>query len=424
MPFSGSDSAGAVLRWHWVAMGPWRGLTMAGLAVKQCIPNSESPVLRTVRSTRAKRSAADMSRRQDFCGTIAAAWAVATVWAGVAGVCAGLIGSTPAFAQNNGWLPEILKPERQQGAAHAKPKLPSPSDMRRHRLDGVRSWGYQLRLLRFPEIAASPLDLVVIDHALSAGRRFVHQFAPDLIELGKRKPDGGHRLVLAYLSIGEAERYRFYWDQAWYDAARKPAWLGALNLQWEGNYLVRFWHPEWQRIILDGPDSYLGRIKAAGFDGIYIDRADVHAEWAKEKPDAEAAMATFIQRLATEARRDNPNFLVIMQNAEELAGRKIVLEAIDGIAKEDLYYGIDHQANRNVQGDVESSLGYLRQAKRAGRRIFVVEYLDDPIKIRDVRRRAAAEGFVTHFTGRDLGDLMPALPESAVPRTEAPGIPR
>ena len=38
--------------------------------------------------------------------------------------------------------------------------------------------------------------------------------------------------------------------------------------------------------------------------------------------------------------------------------------------------------------------------------------------------RAEAEGFVTHFTGRDLGDLMPALPEIRAPRTEAPSVSR
>ena len=339
-----------------------------------------------------------------------------------------------ALAQTSGnWLPEIfgqdkpVKPAPRKTTTHkAKPQEQDagPAELRRQRLSGVRSWGYQLRLLRFPEIAASPLDLVVIDHALSAGRRFVHQFTPELIELAKKKPEGGHRLILAYLSIGEAERYRFYWDQAWYDPAKKPVWLGALNLEWEGNYLVRFWHPEWQRFILEGPDSYLGRIKAAGFDGIYIDRADVHSEWAKEKPDAEALMAAFIHRLAIAARKDDPKFLVVMQNAEELVRRKPVLDAIDGIAKEDLYYGIDHKGTRNDRGNVESSLGYLRQAKRAGRRIFVVEYLDDAVKIRDASRRAAAEGFVFHFTGRDLGDLSRPVTDSANSRTEAPSAPR
>ena len=363
-----------------------------------------------------------MTRPKNSSGRFTA-WRAGTIAIVAATLLCAVSRATPgALAQSSGggWLPELFAPD----APHkAKPKPPSPAEERRHRLEGVRNWGYQLRLLRFPEIAASPLDLVVIDHALSAGRRFVHQFAPELIEIARKKPDGGHRLVLAYLSIGEAERYRFYWDQAWYDPATKPPWLGALNLEWEGNYLVRFWHPDWQRIVVDGPDSYLGRIKAAGFDGIYIDRADVHSEWTKEKPDAEAAMATFVQRLATAARKDDPRFLVIMQNAEELVRRKTVLDAIDGIAKEDLFYGIDHQANRNDRGNIESSLAALRQAKRAGRRIFVVEYLDDPVKIQDARRRTAAEGFVFLVTGRDLGDLTAAAPDALLPRTEAPKVP-
>ena len=290
---------------------------------------------------------------------------------------------------------------------------PDPAEARRRLLDGVRSWGYQLRLLRFPEIAAAPLDLVVIDHALSAGRRFVHQFAPDLIQSAKRKPDGSRRLVLAYMSIGEAERYRFYWNQDWYDPARKPAWLGDLNPVWDGNYLVRFWHPEWQRFIVEGTDSYLARIQAAGFDGVYLDRADVHSEWVNEKPAAEAAaaMAAFVRRIALTARRSDPHFLVVMQNAEELVRQKPVLDSIDAIAKEDLFYGIDHNASPNDAGTVAGSLAHLRTARKAGRRVLVVEYLDDVAKVRDARRRSEAEGFLIHFTRRDLGDLATVAPD-------------
>ena len=42
-------------------------------------------------------------------------------------------------------------------------------------------------------------------------------------------------MVLAYLSIGEAEDYRGYWDPSWVDASGvpipgvAPAWLGAEN---------------------------------------------------------------------------------------------------------------------------------------------------------------------------------------------------
>ncbi|MEZ5849869.1 MAG: endo alpha-1,4 polygalactosaminidase [Hyphomicrobiaceae bacterium] len=294
---------------------------------------------------------------------------------------------------------------------------------RLRRLAAVKSWGYQLRLIRFPAIAASSFDLVVIDHALSAGRRFVHQFAPELIEMAKRRPDGRRRIVLAYMSIGEAERYRFYWDQAWYDPRHKPRWLGDINPVWDGNYLARFWDRDWQRIILEGPDSYLGRIMAAGFDGIYLDRADVHAEWAKERKSAEADMVRFIARIGEAARARNPDFLVVMQNAEELLRHAFVVRAIDAVAKEDLFFGVDHRQGRNDTDTVSWSLRYLRQAKRAGRQVFVVEYLDDARHMREVEARLRKDDFVAHFTARDLGDLADLAERPAAPGIAPAGPP-
>ena len=46
------------------------------------------------------------------------------------------------------------------------------------------------------------------------------------------------------------------------------------NPDWAGNYKVRYWDPEWQTIISGAPDSYLGKIQAAGFDGVYLDIID------------------------------------------------------------------------------------------------------------------------------------------------------
>ena len=39
----------------------------------------------------------------------------------------------------------------------------------------------------------------------------------------QRKPDGSRRLVFGYLSVGEAEDYRWYWPRAWTDDAEPAA---------------------------------------------------------------------------------------------------------------------------------------------------------------------------------------------------------
>lgn len=46
-------------------------------------------------------------------------------------------------------------------------------------------------------------------------------------------------MVIGYLSIGEAEDYRFYWNK------KKPNWIVKENENWEGKY----WSPEWKSII-------------------------------------------------------------------------------------------------------------------------------------------------------------------------------
>lgn len=278
--------------------------------------------------------------------------------------------------------------------------------MRRLRLAGVKRWGYQLRLINFQEVAASPTDLVVLDHALSNGLDFVHQFEPWHIAHVKTAPDGRRRTVLAYLSIGEAERYRFYWKPAWFEAATTPAWLGAMNPQWFGNYPVRYWDPAWQRLIVGGADAYLDRIIAQGFDGIYLDRADVFAEVGRLHPTPRKAMASFIAAIASAARRRDPNFLIVMQNAEELIAHAPVRDAIDGIAKEDLYYGVDHSEAANAPDLVAAAERDLLVAKAAGKRIFVVEYLTDAAKIARVQERCAKLGFVATFAPRLLGALI------------------
>ncbi len=85
----------------------------------------------------------------------------------------------------------------------------------------------------------------------------------------KSKANGGKRLVICYMSIGEAEDYRYYWQPAWEE--NKPEWLDNENPDWEGNYIVRYWIKEWQDIIFGNDDSYTKKILDAGFDGVYLD---------------------------------------------------------------------------------------------------------------------------------------------------------
>jgi cysteinyl-tRNA synthetase len=88
----------------------------------------------------------------------------------------------------------------------------------------------------------------------------------------KTKINGGNRLVIAYMSIGEAEDYRYYWRNQW--ESSPPSWLAEENPDWPGNYKVRYWETAWQDIIYGNDNSYLKKILNAGFDGVYLDIID------------------------------------------------------------------------------------------------------------------------------------------------------
>ena len=110
-------------------------------------------------------------------------------------------------------------------------------------------------------------DILIID-AFHDGEMLTGEEVASL----KVKSNGGSRLVISYLSIGEAEDYRYYWKEDW--SGEPPSWLEKENPDWKGNYRVRYWEAEWQDIIFGSSDSYLDRILSSGFDGVYLDIID------------------------------------------------------------------------------------------------------------------------------------------------------
>ncbi len=117
-------------------------------------------------------------------------------------------------------------------------------------------------------IVQTDYDLVLIDLFFNDNDALTQ----DDITALKTKHNGGKRLVICYMSIGEAEDYRYYWQSDWNH--NKPEWLDKENPNWKGNYKVWYWEKDWQDIIYGTDNSYLKKILDAGFDGVYLDIID------------------------------------------------------------------------------------------------------------------------------------------------------
>jgi cysteinyl-tRNA synthetase len=88
----------------------------------------------------------------------------------------------------------------------------------------------------------------------------------------KTKANGGKRLVIAYMSIGEAEDYRYYWQSTW--KIGTPPFIVAVNPDWPGNYKVQYWNTDWKNIIFGNDTSYTKKLLNSHFDGAYLDIID------------------------------------------------------------------------------------------------------------------------------------------------------
>jgi cysteinyl-tRNA synthetase len=281
------------------------------------------------------------------------------------------------------------------------------------------SWMYQLQDASASSIQATTFDIAVIDYSRDgeeSGRYSATEI--DAMKSGGKK-------LLAYLSIGEAEDYRYYFDPRWVSwiegqpTSAAPCWLGRTNPDWEGNYKVQYWSEGWQRIVID----YLDRIIDDGFDGVYLDIIDAFEYWSDrdngegywiEESLAAERMIRLVGRIARYARVDKGkvDFYVIPQNGERIFdydSADAYLDTISGIGIEDLYYD---GTSPNPAAVTAERNALLAGVKSASKPVLVVDYVDRGIRppeaiVVDFQTKAGADDYIPYAarTDRELDEI-------------------
>ncbi len=317
-------------------------------------------------------------------------------------------------------------------------------------LSEIRSWGYQIQAVSGDRtadaLAQSSYDMLVIEPTRTDFSSDDREFdTPALVQRLKSTmaSDGVHRkLVIAYIDIGEAEDWRWYWtwSKEWPEDEPVPPddwpdWIVTRDPDgFEGNYPVAYWDPEWQNIIIEGDGlstapigNYVSTIDEtlrSGFDGIYLDWVeayedeDVAARAAADGIDPADAMIAFIGRMRDYARARNPNFLIIQQNAVSLIdGHPELLEVIDAVSQEPIWFDGDATDdwedpngfdNRRDLEDVDFFLQFLDQFQEADVPILNVEYaLGDA---QEAYELSLEQGYIPYVSRRSLSQLTTTPP--------------
>ena len=259
------------------------------------------------------------------------------------------------------------------------------------------------------QLKESGRDWIVLDAAF-AGNTPWEQADLDAIRNGK-----AGRKVVAYLSIGEAEDYRPYWQSEWVSNGKRtadaPAWLGIENPEWKGNYQVKYWNADWQKLMLPAIDDAM----AHGFDGVYLDIVDGFETYEqgadgylddRMNPDTKQTyrrdMVDWVKAIAARARAKNPAALVIPQNGSQLVVHKDFIEVINAQGIEDLF---TNGKKLQPASHTDEILGNLKLLASAKKPVLLIEYPKTPERHALSKRLAKENGLVWLMTDRQLKTL-------------------
>lgn len=262
----------------------------------------------------------------------------------------------------------------------------------------VDTWAYQLQQYDEELLMAVAVDLFVVDpDAVSRAK----------IQVSSLKANNGP--VLAYVSVGEAEAYRAYWQPSWRQAP--PAWMAEENPAWNDNFKVEYWNSEWQAITILRVEA----MARTGYDGMYLDIVDAY-QYFEERGErgARDELVEFVVKLFKAARAINPQFTVVAQNAAELFEDEEYNEVVDGIANEDTFYNGDQRQRPN---DVQWTVKKLKSVKESGKLVLNVEYTTRCHSTVDFCRRSQEGGFVPLVAPRQLDGARPDHATACIAQT-------
>lgn len=118
-------------------------------------------------------------------------------------------------------------------------------------------------------VLATNFDVILMDLFFNET-----EFTSSEVNQMKKKANGGQRLVISYINIGSAEKFRYYWKKGW--GLHHPLWLKRKYDGYDDEFWVKFWKKDWQDIIYGNENSYMKKILNAGFDGAYLDNVEAY----------------------------------------------------------------------------------------------------------------------------------------------------
>jgi uncharacterized protein (TIGR01370 family) len=165
---------------------------------------------------------------------------------------------------------------------------------------------------KLPPSFFQPYDLIVFD-------RDAHP------PLDKFKAE--HKILLGYISLGEAETYR-----STYAVLKEKNLLLETGPEWQGNPVIDVRKPEWNAYVLD---VLIPSILKQGFDGIMVDTADSIVHLETLNPAKYSGLQAAFTQLIKQIRVRYPAMKIMLNRGFEILPQ--VQNDIDMVLAESIY---------------------------------------------------------------------------------------
>lgn len=205
-------------------------------------------------------------------------------------------------------------------------------------------------------------------------------------------------ILIAYVSLGEAETYRSYWSKI-----KDKTWVIGENADWKGNYYVDIRSDEWRNIIIN---DVIPSLLAKGFKGIFMDTLDTATMLETDSPEkyngANAAMINFVK----EIREKNHDIYILSNNGFLILGG--IAQFLDAAAAEDVNMMVDFENGgykRVPRDESEYKIRALELVKNnLNIPVFVIDYVSsgDIETIKECKDKMVKKGFKPYVAEKDL----------------------
>lgn len=221
-------------------------------------------------------------------------------------------------------------------------------------------------------------------------------FEPDQLEVSSFK--NLKTKLIAYLSVGEIEKTRYYWRSFESSLA-----LVDENPHWKGSYRIDIRNKKWRDFLIR---ERIPQILARGFDGLFLDTVDT-ARYLEEKDPKKfegsiKAMIDFVFQI----RDQFPDLILIPNNGLEMLGD--YGSAINAVVVEDLYTRFDFETAKSIKTPHDDSLykealldAFVARYQKPVLNILYAPSKKDPVGFYGIEK-SRQKGYPWYLTSVDL----------------------